>query len=128
VLLVRRAVEPARGAWDIPGGFLEADEHPEAGAVRELQEETGLQVTLTGLLGMYMDRYGEDEDPDSTLNILYLATAPHGEPQPADDAAGFGWFSADEIPDDLAFAHMRAALADWRRQVEGARSRTERTT
>ena len=41
VPLVRRAIEPARGAWDIPGGFLEHDEHPEAGAVRELQEGTG---------------------------------------------------------------------------------------
>lgn len=122
VLLVQRAIEPARGTWDIPGGFLEENEHPEAGAIRELREETGLAITLTGLLGIYLDiyPYGQPDDPETTLNIIYLATAPHGDPQPADDAAGFGRFPPDEIPDNLAFAHMRAALADWRRPMPGA--------
>ncbi len=117
VLLVQRAIEPARGAWDIPGGFLEEDEHPEAGAIRELREETGLSITLTGLLGIYLDTYGPPDEPDTTLNIIYLAMAPHGDPQPADDAAGFGWFLPNEIPDNLAFVHMHAALADWQRYV-----------
>ncbi len=119
VLLVQRAIEPARGAWDIPGGFLEEDEHPEAGAIRELREETGLNITLTGLLGIYLDTYpyGQPDDLETTLNIIYLAAAPHGDPQPADDAAGFDWFPPNEIPDHLAFAHMHAALADWQRHM-----------
>ncbi len=120
VLLVRRAIEPARGAWDIPGGFLEHDEHPEAGAVRELQEETGLDIRIAGLLGIYLDvyPYGDPTDSDTTLNLVYLATAPAGEPRPADDADAIGWFGPDELPDNLAFAHMAAALADWRRVME----------
>jgi len=44
LLLVKRGVEPYKGCWDIPGGFLEAGEHPEDGAVREGQEETGLKL------------------------------------------------------------------------------------
>lgn len=60
VLLARRGVEPYKGCWDVPGGFLESGEHPEQGAIRELREETGLNIRLNGLLGMYMDRYGAD--------------------------------------------------------------------
>ena len=120
VLLVRRAIEPARGAWDIPGGFLEHNEHPEAGAVRELREETGLDIRITRLLGIYLDvyPYGDPTDPDTTLNLVYLAVAPKGEPQPADDAAAIGWFGPNELPDVLAFAHQTAALADWRRAMD----------
>jgi 8-oxo-dGTP diphosphatase len=46
VLLGRRAVEPGLGSWDIPGGFLNPWEHPSEAAVREVREETGLQVRL----------------------------------------------------------------------------------
>lgn len=117
VLLVQRAIEPARGAWDIPGGFLEVDEHPEAGTVRELREETGLAITIIGLLGIYLDRYGSAGDADTTLNIVYLAMA-QGDPRAADDAATIGWFAPAELPETFAFEHMRAALADWCRLQE----------
>jgi len=59
LLLVKRGVEPYEGCWDIPGGFLEAGEHPEDGAVREVQEETGLKVRLRGFFGAYIDTYGQ---------------------------------------------------------------------
>ncbi len=117
VLLVQRAIEPACGAWDIPGGFLEEDEHPEDGAVRELHEETGLAITITSLLGIYLDRYGPADDADTTLNLVYLATA-HGDATASDDAAAIGWFAPAELPETFAFAHMRAALADWCRFQE----------
>src|SRR5687767_9958550 len=51
VLLVRRKYEPAAGAWCLPAGFMEYGESPEHCAVRELLEETGLRVRLTGLFG-----------------------------------------------------------------------------
>jgi 8-oxo-dGTP diphosphatase len=116
VMLVRRGIEPAKGAWDIPGGFLEANEHPAAGAARELREETGLDITLTGLFGIYMDRYGHPDDCVSTLNIVYLATAPVGEPCPADDAVEIGWFTPDDVPEELAFPHQRAVMHHWRQR------------
>src|SRR2546427_9772760 len=74
VLLVKRGIAPYRGWWDIPGAYLEADEHPEAGARRELLEETGLRVRLRGLLGVYV---GRRIQPHS-LNFYYLAEAVAG--------------------------------------------------
>ncbi len=111
VLLVRRAVAPYRGWWDIPGGFLEADEHPERGAVRELREETGLRVRLVCLLGVYVDR-----GPPATLNLYYLARATGGRARASDDAVALGWFHRGELPRRIAYPrHARRVLADWRR-------------
>jgi ADP-ribose pyrophosphatase YjhB (NUDIX family) len=73
LLLVRRAIEPYYGYWDIPGGFLEAGEHPEAGAIREMEEETGLVIEPVEILGLYMSTYGPAGEP--TLNICYVATS-----------------------------------------------------
>ncbi len=114
VLLVKRAIPPYQGYWDIPGGFLEADEHPEAGALREVREETGLDIRLTGLLGFYVDRYthGATED-DHCLNIYFLARVVGGRERPADDAAELAWFAPGDLPDEVAFEHAHVALADW---------------
>ncbi|HYX11177.1 MAG TPA: NUDIX hydrolase, partial [Candidatus Acidoferrum sp.] len=56
ILLARRAEEPFKGRWDIPGGFLEEGEDPVAGLRRELKEETGLDVEPQRFLGVWMDR------------------------------------------------------------------------
>ena len=113
VLLVRRGIEPFKGYWDIPGGFLEPGEHPEEGARREAFEETGLQVELSRLHGIYMDGY---DDPDSrpTLNIYYVAQPIGGAERAASDAVELRWFGWDELPAQIAFAHAAQVLADWR--------------
>lgn len=113
VLLVKRGIQPFLGYWDIPGGFLEEDEHPEAGAAREVREETGLKVRLTELFGFYMDRYSYDDTGDHCLNIYFLAEVVGGQAQPADDAAELAWFAPDELPEKIAFDHARVVLADW---------------
>lgn len=120
VLLARRAVEPRKGTWDLVGGFLEPDEHPEAGALREAQEETGLDLELDRLLGIYVDRYVEPAaaaDPttgDYTLNLYYLATSAKGEPRPADDVDRLEWFGPERFEEiELAFPHEARVLADW---------------
>jgi ADP-ribose pyrophosphatase YjhB (NUDIX family)/predicted GIY-YIG superfamily endonuclease len=115
VLLVKRSVQPFLGYWDIPGGFLEEDEHPEVGAVREVQEETGLEVQLTGLFGFYVDRYSYDDTGDYCLNIYFLAEVVGGQARPADDAAELAWFAPNELPQEIAFDHARVVLADWAR-------------
>jgi 8-oxo-dGTP diphosphatase len=117
VLLARRARPPAQGQWDIPGGFLHADENPEDGARREILEETGLRVRLTGLLGVYMDRYGEDSDL-WLMNLYYLAEPlDDAEPRAADDVSEVRWFAPDELPRELAFPHECKVLADWRARL-----------
>lgn len=118
VLLARRAIEPFKGHWDIPGGFLHEDEHPEDGVRREILEETGLRVRLLGLLGIYMDRYGDGDSADWTLNIYYLAEPLNdAEPRAADDASELAWFAPDELPAKMAFKHEHQVIADWRARV-----------
>lgn len=119
LLLVRRAIDPFRGYWDIPGGFLEEGEHPEQGALREVKEETGLEVHLTDLLGFYLDRYVYQGEQGITLNIYFLGEVIGGEERPADDAAALGWFPPDRLPRRLAFDHARKVLEDWRRRIVG---------
>jgi ADP-ribose pyrophosphatase YjhB (NUDIX family) len=124
LLLLRRVIEPWAGHWDIPGGFCEATEHPIETAVREVQEETGLRIRVTGLLGMWLDTYGDPsgdpakgDDQTVTLNCYYHAVPIGlGEaiPNPA-EADEVHWFAPGELPSEVAFAnHARDVLAAWR--------------
>jgi len=117
LLLVRRAIEPFRGYWDIPGGFLEEGEHPAHGAVREVREETGLQVQLTDFFGFYLDQYVYQEEWGFILNIYFLAQVVGGAEQPGDDAVDLAWFAPDRLPTRIAFAHARRVLDDWIRSL-----------
>ena len=109
VLLVKRAIEPFKGYWDIPGGFLEAGEHPADGAVREMREETGLEIEPVEILGIFMDVYGPEQLP--TLNLCYLAKVSGGEPRASSDASDLAWFPVDKLPDEIAFSWEKEALA-----------------
>ncbi|HMA34170.1 MAG TPA: NUDIX domain-containing protein [Chloroflexia bacterium] len=113
VLLVRRNIEPFSGYWDIPGGYLQEWEHPADGARREVQEETGLEVELTRLLGIFVDSYGSEGS--NTFNVYYRARPVGGHLQPADDAAEARWFPPDSLPANIAFpGHIPDVLAAWR--------------
>jgi ADP-ribose pyrophosphatase YjhB (NUDIX family) len=129
VLLARRAVEPYRGKWDIPGGFLEEGEHPLDGLKRELREETGLEVEPLECLGVWMDIYGGDSTAEATLNFYWTARTLSGEASPADDVDDLRWFAPDELPepDDLAFVNVPLVLADWRaRRIDQQQARHTR--
>jgi len=122
VLLVRRAVEPFKGRWDTPGGFLEEGEHPLDGLRRELREETGLEVEPLEFLGAWMDVYGGDSTAEATLNLYWTARAVGGEPAPADDVDELRWFARDQLPprDELAFENVPLVLAAWQQHAERA--------
>jgi 8-oxo-dGTP diphosphatase len=109
VLLVRRNIEPFLGYWDVPGGFCEIDEHPAQTAIREVREETGLEIELTGLLGLWLDAYVES----MTLNVYYLARPLTMRIQPGTDADGAAWFAPDALPPRIAFANGLQALTAW---------------
>jgi len=122
VLLARRAKEPFKGRWDIPGGFLEEGEHPLDGLRRELREETGLEVEPLEFLGVWMDRYGGDSTAEATLNLYWTARVESGEARAADDVDDLGWFEPDELPspDELAFQNVPLVLAAWRARHQHA--------
>ena len=114
VLLVRRAVNPAKGMWALPGGYMDAGELPEAALRRELQEEVGLAVTVERLLAIYPMVNGSG--PSQGIVLAYRATALDGQTQliPQDDVSEAGWFGPDELPAELAFASTQTQLAAWR--------------
>lgn len=111
VLLTRRGVEPRRGMWDLPGGFLEEDEEPHLALRRELREETGLEIEPGEFLGAAIERY----DRYSVLILSFAAAAPEGEPQPADDVAELAWFAPEELPPphEFAFRWHTELLGRW---------------
>ncbi len=117
LLLVRRAGEVFHGFWDLPGGFLEEDEHPLDCLHRELREEAGIGLRDTEFVGVFMDRYGDGPRDVSTLNVYYSARIGEGTPEPSDDVVELRFFALDEIPeDDLAFEHLADVLSAWRQQ------------
>lgn len=122
VLLARRAIEPFKGRWDIPGGFLEEGEHPLDGVRRELREETGLEIEPLEFLGAWMDVYGGDSTAEATLNLYWTARAIAGEAAPADDVDDLRWFAREELPgpDELAFENVPLVLAAWQQHAERA--------
>lgn len=111
ILLVKRSAPPKIGYWCLPAGFMEFDEHPSETAVRELKEETGLDIKLKGLFEIYS---GNDDPRTNAVLILYLAENNGGEPVAGDDASEAVFFSFDEIPENIAFLSHRQALKDYR--------------
>ena len=118
VLLARRAFEPAKGAWDLPGGFVEAGESGEEAAVREAREEMALEIRVTEYLGSAPDVYGPRNVP--TLTSCYLAEIVSGEVRAGDDVAGLAWVDLDAPPGRMAFRHQAMVLGWVRdRQAKG---------
>lgn len=106
VLLARRAYAPWEGTWSSPGGFSEAGEHPIDTVVREVLEETGVRVSVTGYIGVWIDRYSDDpHDPEAdVINVAYYTAVPtgaiDGEPD-REEVSELGWFGWDELPAEL---------------------------
>ncbi len=109
VLLVQRRHDPYRGAWALPGGFVEWDEEPADTAVRECHEETGVAVVLTGRPVALL---AGDDPRGNTVSITYPgrpASAGLDDPRAGDDAAAAAWYPLGGIP-DLAFENHARAL------------------
>ena len=112
VLLVQRDIEPGYGKWTFPGGFVERGETTEAAAEREVLEETGLEIRVSGIVGLYSY---EGQIP---AIAVFGADVIGGEPLPLDETMAVRGYGRDEIPwSDLAFPSTEHALEDYLRKA-----------
>lgn len=108
IILVQRAIEPRSGKWVFPGGFVDRGEPLEAAALREVKEESGLDVRLTHLLGAY------SHPGDAVILIVYAGEVTGGALRTDDENLDIRPFPAGEIPwDELAFPSTKEALRDY---------------
>jgi 8-oxo-dGTP diphosphatase len=114
VLLGRRCIDPGKGRWSFPAGYVNRGEVLEEAAAREVLEEVGVVVTLTGLVGVYSER------GNPVVLVVYAGVIESGEPR-ADgrEVSEVRRFPLAALPDDLAFPHDRRVLLDWKRVTAG---------
>jgi 8-oxo-dGTP diphosphatase len=110
IVLVKRGQPPFVGQWALPAGYIEADESVEQAAVRECKEETGLDIELLELFGVYSFPEGPVQ---SGIVIFYRARPVGGELRAGDDAQDAGVFLPDALPERLAFRTHREVLERW---------------
>jgi ADP-ribose pyrophosphatase YjhB (NUDIX family) len=111
ILLGRRKMQPGKGKWSFIGGYVNRDEHVPDAAVREVKEETGLDVELVGLVGVY------DDLPAGLVLAVYSARVRLQEvvlTQQVQEIGELGFFSLDALP-EFAFPGDMQIIADWRK-------------
>lgn len=113
VLLIRRGKPPREGEWSLPGGRIEWGESPQAAALRELREETGVEAEILGLLDV-VD--GAFKGPDGALQahyvlIDYAARWRRGEPAAGDDAAEARFWPAEQAVGLVQWSETRRIIA-----------------
>ena len=108
VLLVQRDVEPAKGLWSLPGGYVELGEHPTDALKREILEETGLTIEVHHVL----DVFYTPSHNNHVVVIAYQAEVNGGKIQAADDAAQVQWFTKGNLP-ELAFQSTKSLIIQW---------------
>jgi 8-oxo-dGTP diphosphatase len=113
--LAKRKYPPRVGYWGIPAGFLEYDESPVECCIREIREETGLEIKINRLFWSYP---GHDDPRANAILTLYLAEIIGGSLSAGDDAVEVKFFGWDEIPANIAFQAHRQALADFKRFLD----------
>ena len=110
VLFVLRKYPPGKGEWCLPAGFIEPGEQPDESAAREVKEETGLDVSIAGLL----DCWATDEDPRTpVVSLAFEGVITGGALEPGDDAEDARFFAFDALPERIAFAEHRKVVLDY---------------
>ncbi len=107
-LLVRRGVQPEKGKWSLPAGFVDADEDPRAAAAREALEETGLVVEVGAVIDVWPG--AGSGGGGASFFLAFEAVVVGGALAAGDDATDAAFFGPDELP-ELAFPSTRAVVA-----------------
>jgi ADP-ribose pyrophosphatase YjhB (NUDIX family) len=112
ILLCRRAIDPRKGYWTLPAGFLELHETPEQGAIREAWEEANARIAINALLGVY------SVPRISQVQLMYRATLAEPGFSAGPESLEVALFDWDDIPwNELAFPSVRWALDEYRAQL-----------
>lgn len=111
ILMVKRDIDPMMGRWSFPSGYVDRGEVVEEAAVREVREETNVEVALDSLLGVY-SRAGAP-----VVLVAFAASIIGGTPQAGDEAQAVKLFPADDLP-PLPFPDDPEIIADWRRRMD----------
>ena len=106
VLMIRRGTDSGYGLWSLPGGFVDRGEVVESAAAREAWEETGLEVSVDGLLGLF------SLPGDPVIVAAYSASETGGELSPGPEALDVAFFPPDDPP-ELAFGRDTEILSRW---------------
>ncbi len=108
IVLIRRGIEPGKGLWAQPGGFLEVDETVHEAAIRETHEETGLLIEPGAIIGLYTRLEA------SVVTIAYEARIVGGTAAPTPEASEIVAYAPEDIPwSAIAFRTTMYALHDW---------------
>lgn len=106
VLLNQRDIDPGLGKWGLPAGYVDLGEQVEVAAIREVKEETGLDVRLDALLGVYSNL------ERGVVLVVYCASVVGGELIAGHETRAVDFFSPDALP-ELAFTQNVEIIADW---------------
>jgi len=109
-LALRRAGEPQKGEWNMPGGFVEVDESGPEAVAREVLEETGLEIEVVDVIGIFSSHYGSGNQAKPILDIAYRCQLTGGEMKVSDESLEACWFTLEGFPEP-AFEGERKALA-----------------
>ncbi len=111
IVLIQRAIEPGYGKWTFPGGFVERGEVAETAAEREVLEESGLEIEVAGIIGLYSY---EGQIP---AIAVFGADVTGGEPRALDETMDVKSFPRERLPwDAMAFPSTEHALKDYLRR------------
>jgi NAD+ diphosphatase len=114
ILLVERKLDPKKGYWDLPGGFIEPDESFEESVKREIREELNVEIDIKNIVGIYSDNYLFQGVIIPTLGVLAAAQITSGKLTPADDIASYKFFPKHVVlQQKIAFKSVEEGIKDY---------------
>ncbi len=111
LLLLQRTNEPFKSHWNLPAGYVEIDESPAQAVLREVCEETGLQIEVVGIDGIY---FFNDDPRGNGILIVYDCRAIRGQLSESPEGTNPTYFSRDHIPDELSGGGHNQAILAWK--------------